>query len=211
MTRVKICGITRTEDALQAAALGADWIGFVMAPSPRRIEPAAVGRIARRLAEAHPAVGRVGVFVDPTVEEIEEAVEAAALTHVQIHGTAPERLPAGIPWIAALGLTGPEGAAVPPGDPWGLLVEPRIDGRMGGTGQTFPWDWARPLAAFPRLFVAGGLDAERVTALLRVLRPFAVDASSRLETAPGVKDPGKLEAFFTAVRAAETESEGELE
>ena len=203
MIRIKICGITRPEDALHAARSGADLIGMVFAPSPRRVDPASAGKIVQALESGWADLGRVGVFVNPTLSEIEDATAAASLTHVQIHGTVPAGGLQRLPWIAAIGLARAEDAQPPPGNPWAVLVEPKMPDQAGGTGRTFPWEWVRPLLVRGRVFIAGGLDAERVGALLDVLTPFGVDASSRLESAPGIKDPDKVQAFIRAVRAHE--------
>jgi phosphoribosylanthranilate isomerase len=200
MIRVKICGITRPEDALDAAREGADFIGMVFAESPRRVSVAAAAEIGAALAAAHPTVGRVGVFVSPGRAEVEETAISARLTHVQIHGRPPGGKALPFPWIAALALTGPGDARAPEGAPWAVLVEPKVEGLSGGTGLRFPWEWARPLLATRRVFVAGGLDSETVGPLLRALTPYGVDASSRLEKAPGIKDPAKVRAFIRAVR-----------
>ncbi len=204
MIHVKICGIVRESDAVAAAEAGADMIGFVFAESPRMIAPAAVSPIARRLERDFGRVARVGVFVDPAPESIDRALDAGRLTHLQIYGRRPEQLPEGPEWIAALPLAKAQDAALPEGPtPWGVLVEAWVSGASGGTGATFPWDWARPLLARTRLLVAGGLDAERVSDLLRMIIPYGVDASSRLETRPGEKDPRKMKAFVESVRTAE--------
>ncbi len=203
MIRVKVCGITRAEDALHAARSGADLIGMVFAPSPRRVDLAGAGKIVEALSSGWADLGRVGVFVNPTLKEIEEATAAASLTHVQIHGTPPaEGLPR-LPWIAAIGLASADDARAPAGNPWAVLVEPRVEGLAGGTGKSFPWEWVRPLLVRGRVFVAGGLDAARVGELLDVLTPFGVDASSGLESEPGIKDPVKVQAFIRTVRAHE--------
>lgn len=211
MTRVKICGLTRLQDAFTAAEAGADFVGFVFAPSPRRADPAATRALSIALDDAFPHLGRVAVFVHPRRDEVVETVEQAHCTHAQIHGPVPDGLPESLPVIAVQALGAPEDAVLPERGRWGLLVEPKVEERTGGTGQVFPWAWARPLLAHPRLFLAGGLDAERVIALLGVLRPFAVDASSRLELEPGVKDPERVVAFIRAVRAqdpGESSSDG---
>lgn len=213
MIRVKICGITRMEDAITSAAAGADLVGFVLAPSARRADLKAVGEISRRLRREWPRVARVGVFVDPSPDEIARAAEEADLTHVQIHGRIPTPMPADRPWIAALALATAEDAAgaaafAGPADgaaPWALLVEPKDAQLAGGTGRTLPWAWAAPLVARHRVIIAGGLDADRVSPLLGRLTPYGVDASSRLEVAPGIKDPAKIRAFVAAVRAKEKE------
>lgn len=203
MIRVKICGITRVADALEAARAGADMIGMVLAPSPRRVSIPMAAEIADALESDFPEVGRVGVFVSATREEIEAATASVRLTHVQIHGGIHDATSA-LPTIVAVALGSPEDARVPEPAPWGLLVEPKVPGLSGGTGQALRWEWARPLLSrHPRLFVAGGLDAREVTKLLPILTPYAVDASSRLEEAPGIKDPGKVRAFIDAVRRFE--------
>jgi phosphoribosylanthranilate isomerase len=206
MTLVKICGITRIDDAMTAASAGADLIGFVFAPSPRRADPAVVRMISERLAKSWPRVGRVGVFVDPTAEDLVKIACEASLTHLQIHGTVPSPMPADPPWIAAESLGSREDAAriadAAEGS-WALLVDARDPQLAGGTGRSFPWEWAAPIVARRRVIIAGGLDAERVGSLLEDLAPFGVDASSRLESLPGIKDPEKVRAFIRAVRRKE--------
>lgn len=205
MIRIKICGVTREEDALHAAALGADLIGMVFARSARRVSVETAARIGAVLEEAYPDVARVGVFVDPSPDDLERAVDESRLTHLQVHGRIPERLPPGIPWIGAIALSGPQDVRAPSGDPWAILVEPRVEGGAGGTGQVFPWEWARDLIARRRVLIAGGLDADRAADLLRIMRPYGLDASSRLESSPGVKDPQRVRAFIEAVRRAGVE------
>ncbi|MFB3909846.1 MAG: phosphoribosylanthranilate isomerase [Candidatus Eisenbacteria bacterium] len=203
---VKICGITKLDDALHAATCGAGWIGFVLADSPRRCSLDQAAAISGALAVRYPQVGRVGVFVDPSPEEIHGAAKAARLTHVQIHGALPPRRLDDLPTIRAIPLASAAGARWPSDDgepdPWAVLVEPKREGLRGGTGRAFPWEWATPLLDRGRVFVAGGLDAAAVAGLLSRFRPFAVDASSRLEREPGVKDPAKVRAFVDAVRIA---------
>lgn len=201
MILVKICGIASVDDALLAAWAGADLVGFVLAPSPRRADLATARAAAEQLEGPFPHVGRVGVFVDPSGEEVAEAVATGRLTHVQIHGRRPADLPEGIPWIAAVPLASAAEAVLPDGDPWAVLCEPRRPGHMGGSGQVFAWEWVQPLLERTRIMVAGGLDAERVVDLLARLTPFGVDASSRLEKKPGIKDPRKVRAFVDAVRS----------
>jgi phosphoribosylanthranilate isomerase len=203
MIRVKVCGITNVDDALQAAWAGADLLGFIFAPSPRRVTPQTARAIAEHLEGPFPHVARVGVFVDPSAAEIASIVEEGCLTHVQIHGRAPLPLPVDRPWIAACPVGAESDAQVPPGEPWAVLFETKVEGLHGGTGQVFPWEWVRSLCERARVFVSGGLDAERVAALLATITPFGVDASSRLEREPGIKDPAKVRAFVDAVRAHE--------
>ncbi len=206
MTLVKVCGITRIEDATAAAEAGADLVGFVFAASPRRAEPAAVRGISERLARDHPRLGRVGVFVDPSRDDLARTAREALLTHIQIHGAVPSPLPSGLPWIGAVSIGSREDAARIAGEAeeaWALLLDARDPRQAGGTGRTFPWEWAAPIVVRRRVIVAGGLDAENVGSLLDRLAPFGVDASSRLETSPGIKDPAKVRAFIRAVRRRE--------
>lgn len=203
MIRIKICGITRLADALTAGWAGADMIGYVFAPSPRRIDLREAGLISEKLDRLIPFLGRVGVFVDPSPTELVDAVETALVTHLQIHGRVPDSLPDEIPWIKALSLASEEDTRLPEEDPWAVLVEPKVEGLRGGTGQILPWRWVTPLIDKARVFVAGGLDAEAVASLLKSVHPFGVDASSALESSPGVKDPRKVTDFIAAVRSLE--------
>jgi phosphoribosylanthranilate isomerase len=201
--RVKVCGITRVADALDAARAGANLIGMVLAPSPRRVSLPVAAEISDALARDFPEVERVGVFTNPTYDEIDAALASVRVTHLQIHGRVPVRT-WDLPTIEAIALGSPADARCPEPAPWGLLVEPKVSGLAGGTGRLLRWDWVRPLLSrHPRLFVAGGLDAGAVTALLPLFTPYAVDASSRLEQAPGIKDPEKVRAFIDAVRRFE--------
>jgi phosphoribosylanthranilate isomerase len=200
MIQVKVCGITRVEDAFLAAEAGADLVGFIFAASPRQIAAAAARTISERLGDRFHHLGRVGVFVNPTAAELSRTAEAALLTHIQVYGALPAEPPQGLRVICALPVARQEDLAVPAREPWAVLVEPKIPGRTGGTGQRFPWAWLSPFVSKVRLFVAGGLDAESVVDLLSTITPFGVDASSGLERAPGVKDPAKVRAFVQAVR-----------
>ncbi|AEB10890.1 phosphoribosylanthranilate isomerase [Marinithermus hydrothermalis] len=196
--RVKICGITRLEDALEAERLGAWAVGFVFAPSKRRVTPEQAAAISRELG---PFVRRVGVFVDTPPEEVLEVVRAARLDAVQLHGDEPpewsEALRARLPVIKAVRLEGPPDPAVLEYPADALLV----DGPRPGSGEAYDWAWLEPLARHPRLIVAGGLHPETLPRLLRRFRPYGVDVSSGVEVRPGVKDWGRMAAFLRAVRA----------
>jgi phosphoribosylanthranilate isomerase len=213
MTRVKICGLARREDALHAAGLGAEFLGIVLSPSPRRVQVQAVAPWIAEVRAAFPASRLVGVFVRPSAEEVARAVERLGLDLIQVHGlelSAPFRSP--VDWIHA---AGPEEARRllarlrSAGDPWAVMADTPAEGGAGGTGRTFDWGLlGRPGGGAPRLFLAGGLDAENVGEAIRAVRPYAVDASSRLEEGPGRKDPRKVSAFIRAVRATDREMEG---
>jgi phosphoribosylanthranilate isomerase len=202
MLRVKICGITRVEDALAAARAGADAVGFVFhSRSPRAITPEKGRSIARELP---PWVARVGVFVDAPADEVRGIAAEAGLTAIQLHGDESikyiHRLGLAVPVIKAIAMTDgwQERAAPFAGLPL-LLDHARTDAR-GGTGEA--WDYARLTTEFrPAWFMlAGGLDTGNVAAAVERLGPDAVDVSTGVESAPGVKDPAKIEAFMRALK-----------
>ena len=204
-TRVKICGITRTEDALAAARLGADAIGLVFyAPSPRAVSAAQAAEVVRALP---PFVTRVGLFVNAEREDIAAAIEAAQLDLLQFHG---DESPAdcrghGRPWIKALRMA-PEMDVAAEMDRFreaqGILLDAWRPGVPGGTGETF--DWRRIPAQRPRpLILAGGLAPENVADAIRTVRPWAVDVSGGVERAKGIKDADRMAAFIREVMSVE--------
>lgn len=205
-TRVKICGLTRLEDALAALEAGADYLGFVFAPSPRRIEPAAAARIIAALPAG--SAERVGVFVNETADRINAIAAEVGLTMVQLAGDEPPGIHArlALPAIKALRLRRGERpeAMTGPAEAFAyLMIEPYVEGRYGGTGRTADWEAAAAVAGrLPgRVFLAGGLTPENVANAIARVRPFAVDASSRLESSPGIKDPQRIRKFVEAVRS----------
>ncbi len=195
--RVKICGITRLEDALVAERAGASALGFIFAPSKRRVTPSLVAEISRHLG---PFIRRVGVFVDTPPEEVLGVVTAAGLDAVQLHGDEPsawaEALRSHVPVIKAFRVTSPPPRAWLEYPADALL----FDGPNPGTGHSFDWSWLEPLADGPRLIVAGGLTPENVGGLLAHFSPYAIDVSSGVEQVPGRKDPALVEAFLRCVR-----------
>ncbi|WCM40676.1 phosphoribosylanthranilate isomerase [Thermus antranikianii] len=196
--RIKICGITRLEDALLAEALGAFAVGFVFAPGSRRRVDL---EVARTISEAlGPFVVRVGVFQNQGPEEVLRLAEQARLQVVQLHGQEPpewaEAIGKHFPVIKAFPLTGP----ADPGwaqYPAGALL---LDGKAPGSGQTYPRDWAKPLLQTgKRIILAGGITPENLEEVL-ALRPYAIDLASGVERAPGIKDETKLKALFAKGR-----------
>jgi phosphoribosylanthranilate isomerase len=200
--RVKICGMTRPEDAEHAASLGAWAIGFVLWPrSKRAADPAVAAGIARELRRR---VELVGVFVNPTLDEVVQAAEGIGLTHVQLHGdegpafctAVAERTGARV--IKAIGIT--SGADIRDIERFHTDFHMLDSGR--GTGQ--PWDWE--LAAQRRSHVpailAGGLTPDTVAAGIAAVRPWGVDVATGVESAPGIKDPAKVEAFIAAAHSS---------
>jgi phosphoribosylanthranilate isomerase len=199
VTRVKICGITSVEDALAAAAAGADEIGLVFARSPRQVDPEAARAIVRALPGG---VGRIGVFRDAAAETIVAIAGEVGLDAVQLHGEeTPELARAvGLPVIRRVRPAPDEDAEALARRvaPWSEVVFSVLVDPGAGEGRVFDWRIAHGLPG--RIVVAGGLSAENVGAAIRAARPFAVDVASGVERAPGVKDPRRLLAFVHAVR-----------
>jgi len=205
-TRVKICGITRPEDAGLAVELGAAALGFnFYPPSPRYIAPA----LARTVIDRLPAlVMTVGVYADETdVKRVVAVAREAGVAAVQLHGP---RFPATLAALDVFRLI----RAVAVGDgfrPEGLrdlrasafLLDTLDPERRGGTGKSFDWELAREAKHFGPIILAGGLTPENVGEAIRQVRPFAVDVASGVESAPGKKDPARLRSFFAAVRKAD--------
>jgi phosphoribosylanthranilate isomerase len=208
MARVKICGITRHEDAELAASLGAWAIGLNFWPgSKRRCDPAVAAGSARALRRR---VEPVGVFVNPTLDEVARLVEGVGLTHVQLHGDEGPAFCAAVAQrtgarvIKALGIG--SGADIRDAQRFHTdfhLLDAAAGAAYGGTGRT--WDWA--LAAQRRskipLILSGGLTPENVAEGIAAVHPWAVDVASGVESAPGIKDPAKVEAFIAAAHATE--------
>ncbi len=197
MTRVKICGITSREDALHAAACGADALGFVFYPgSPRYVTPELAAAICDELP---PFVPRVGLFVNETPERIRTVAERCGLDVLQLHGDEephscvlpPYRVIKGVRPVVGDNLE--QLAAYPVA---ALLVDAAVPGQFGGTGQRADWALAARLAATQRVVLAGGLTPDNVAAAITQVRPYAVDVSSGVESAPGRKDPEKVACFI---------------
>ncbi len=200
MTMIKICGLTRREDVDAAVAAGADFLGFnLWIKSRRYVDPKRVPTLISGLPSA---VLSVGVFVHGEPNELARA-DLARVDWVQVHG-APEEASlatAGRPTIRAWSVTAAVPATAFAGEAFRLLDSPQTG--HGGGGQPFDWSLAKAVAGHPRLFLAGGLTPENVGEAIRALRPFAVDVASGCESAPGIKDRGRLRAFVQAVREAD--------
>lgn len=202
-TRIKVCGITRTEDAVACADLGVDALGFVFYPgSPRYLRPDA----ARKIFRATPLwQTRIGLFVNAPREDV-LAVLAVAPVHVlQFHGDEDEAYCAsfGRPYLKAArmraGVDLLEFAARFPGAD-AILCDAFVEG-FGGAGKSFDWNLLPPVDSLPQaLVLSGGLDAAKVGEAIRRVRPAAVDVSSGVEAAKGIKDHAKLRAFVEKVR-----------
>jgi len=211
-TVVKVCGLTLLEDARWALECGADWIGFIVrSDGPRRIEPERAAVIVDELAarEATRRWQAVAVMNGASPDESLALAQRAHVHRVQLHGADAARWPLEFPYPCAfaVGVT-PEGVllADEPPEPHLLMLDTSLGGHEGGTGRTWPWPVARSIAARRDLLLAGGLDAENVAEAIQALKPFGVDAASRLEARPGVKDPDKVRRYIEAVRMLETTS-----
>ncbi|WP_426702702.1 phosphoribosylanthranilate isomerase [Rhodanobacter sp. Col0626] len=206
MTRIKCCGMTRIEDALLAARLGADAIGLVFtARSKRRV---ALARAREIVAALPPFVTTVALFMDDDADLVRQVIDEVQPGLLQFHGDENDDWCAqfGHPFLKAIAMG--EGAAAltrlndyPHAE--GLLLDGHGSGEAGGSGKVFDWSLLPDGVAQP-VILAGGLHAGNVGAAIRVARPWAVDVASGVESAPGIKDPLRLEAFIRAVRAADT-------
>ncbi len=203
-TLVKICGLTRAEDARVAVEAGADWLGCVLlGESPRRIAAGA----AAAIAAACPGTPTVAVLVGPTPEQALALAREAGAARVQLHRVDPGTWPADfalpVTFAVPVAADGRLAGALPDARHL-VLLDTADPERAGGTGRVLPWEAAARLAATRAVLLAGGLDAANVAEAVARVRPFGVDASSRLESRPGVKDAEKVRRFVAAVRAAET-------
>ena len=201
MPKVKICGLTRLADALLASELGAAAVGFVFwERSPRYIDPAA----ARAIVGALPRdVAPVGVFVDPSAEQVREIAGTVGLSAVQMHGDETVEFCRSLPYsvLKAVGVRDDASLETALALPAGItvLLDAHDPIRKGGTGHTIDWSGAAAVAARRRVFLSGGLGPENVADAIAMVHPYGVDASSGVEAQPGVKDAGRLRAFFEAV------------
>lgn len=202
--RIKICGITNEEDALAAARFGADALGFIFAPSPRRISP----EKARQIVEAlPPLVQTVGVFVDEDLEEVSSIAEMCGLDILQFHGNESAEYCNSFDWrvIKAMRLKDRHDLQSLPKYKdvvHALLLDTHVPDKLGGTGMTFDWELAVEARKYGRIILAGGLNPENVAAAISIVKPYAVDASSSLEHSPGIKDHEKIIQFIAKVRQA---------
>jgi len=207
-TRVKICGVTRLEDAEQAVELGAAALGFnFYAPSPRYLEPGAARAIVRHLP---PFATSVGVFANETdAGRVISVARQAGATAVQLHGPGfpdlHELLSAFVLVLAVPVREGFKAEELGKFKPNAYLLDAFDPDRPGGTGKTFDWNAAREAKRYGSIILAGGLTPANVGQAVRVVRPYAVDVASGVESSPGIKDPAKLRAFFAAVAEADRE------
>ncbi len=196
---VKICGITRVEDARAALEEGATALGFVFWPqSPRYVDPERARSIVAALP---PAVVAVGVFVNQPADQVNRVAERVGLRVIQLHGDETPSFATAMnrPVMKALSLANGSSEAESWPEDVILLVDADDVDRRGGTGRKANWAAAAALAARRRIVLAGGLTPENVRQAIARVRPFGIDVSSGVESAPGIKDGDKLAALFEAV------------
>ena len=211
MVKVKVCGLTRVPDAQLASDLGASAVGFVFwRGSPRYVDRAAARAIVKEL---RPDVAPIGIFVDPSIEEVDETVSQVGLRGVQLHGDESvafceelrglASMRGGIDLIKAVALRGAESAEAAAALPSfvTVLLDAHDSTRKGGTGRTVEWSVAATVARRRRVFLAGGLTPTNVAAAVEAVCPYGLDVSSGVETAPGVKDAGLMRQFFERLTA----------
>ena len=210
IVRVKLCGVTRRRDAVRAAELGVDAVGFnFVRSSPRHVTPERARDIGAMLP---PFVTRVGVFADEPPEAMLATAAVARVHCLQLHGDETPETCASLTlsWFKAHPVT-----------PWFLpeevarygsstfLLDGYAPGARGGTGRGFDWGVARRAAAYGRVIVAGGLTPESVEEVIEVARPYGVDVNSGVELSPGQKDPVRLSLFMRRVSEAAARIEGQ--
>ncbi len=206
--KIKICGITSSEDAMAAVDAGADALGFMLTDlSPRKISIEAAARIIHDLP---PFVAKVGVFVNPTPEFVRQAIQVAGIDTLQFHGEEPPefcRQFAPLKIYKAFRVKDATALQTMPAydtDAW--LLDSYVRGKAGGTGEVFNWDIASQAKDFGRpIILAGGLNVSNVAQAIHEAWPYAVDVSSGVESAPGKKDAKLVKDFCEAVRKMESD------
>ncbi len=201
-TKIKICGITRLEDALLAADLGADALGFIFTESPRQVVPETAGEIISLLP---PFVNSVGVFVDEEQESVREIAAYCKLDLIQLHGNESSG------YCKALDLKALkvirvkdeksiESMASYRGTVQGFLLDTYVKGLPGGTGKTFNWELAKQAKKYGPVILSGGLNPDNICEAIEKVKPYGVDISSGVEASPGIKDPDKLKLLFSNIQ-----------
>jgi phosphoribosylanthranilate isomerase len=204
MTWIKICGITNLKDALAAAALEVEALGFIFAPSPRRIAPEAAREIIDCLP---PSVCKVGVFVEEEISEVQRIAHFCGLNLIQFHGQEPPDYcrEVSLPVIKAIRVKGPESVLEMEKYPFAsILLDSYSPDCAGGTGGSFLWEWALGARKKRNFILSGGLTPGNVGRAIHLLRPQGVDSCSGVEWVPGKKDTMKVLDFVKEVRKADS-------
>ena len=201
-TRLKICGITRPQDADQVVAVGADGLGLIFyPPSPRYVDITAAAAIA---AHVPPLTDVIAVFVNPSAEQVDRVLQRVAVSALQFHGDESAAFcnSFGVPYIKTLRVSDQDSLVtrcVGHPDAGAVLLDTHDAALYGGTGRSFPWRLAREVEQVP-VILAGGLTEQTVSKAIRVSGAYAVDVSSGVESSPGIKDANKIARFARAVR-----------
>jgi phosphoribosylanthranilate isomerase len=202
MIKIKICGITNLEDAEKAVELGADALGFIFSKSPRRVDAEIATEIIKALP---PFITTVGVFVNESMDVVKHIASVCRLNVLQFHG---DELPEfcslfGRKIIKSFRVKNPDDLSMLPGYKGivsAYLLDSRVKGKRGGTGEIFDWELAKIAIPYGRVILAGGLTPENVVEAIKAVNPYAVDVSTGVESAPGKKDFEKMKRFVEAVR-----------
>lgn len=206
-TRIKICGITRPEDGIEIARLGADAIGLVFyGKSPRAVTPSQAAEI---VAVMPPFVSIVGLFVDPSPSDVARVLAQVSLDMIQFHGNETPEFCASVgqPYIKAIRMRAGVDLVIEQArynHARGLLLDSYQPGIPGGTGATFVWDRV-PETLARSIVLAGGLTPDNVAAAIKQVHPYAVDVSGGVESSNGIKDAAKIAAFIGEIRRVESE------
>lgn len=201
-TKIKICGITRLEDAILAVELGADALGFIFAQSSRNVDHETARKI---IASLPPFVNTVGVFLDEEQETVRKIAAFCRLDWIQLHGNeSPEYCKTlGLKVLKVIRVKNQDSIASMVsyrGYVQGFLLDTDVKGVPGGTGKTFNWELAEQAKEYGSVILSGGLDPGNVCKAIEKVRPYGVDVSSGVEKSPGIKDPDKLRVFFSNAR-----------
>ena len=201
MTRVKVCGITNTADALQAAELGADALGFIFYKGSKRyIDPRDAGRIISSLP---PFVSSVGVFVNQSASEIKGAAEASGIDTVQLHGDETPEFCAGLPYKLIKAVRVKDTVDTGRVELYlvrAILFDKHTDEMYGGTGSSFDWAVLKDIQISKKIILSGGLTPENVLRAIETVKPYGVDVSTGVEDSPGKKNHMKMRKFIEAVK-----------
>ena len=214
MTRVKICGIRDKNHALAAVEAGADFIGLVFAPSKRQVTPTQACDIVSAVKKSSDATKVVGVFVNAPASQVNEIADFCALDCVQLSGDESWEYCREIvePIIKAIRIGQQSleeicaelsaGGELLPAQRFITLLDSQVEGKYGGTGESFNWNLAQQIAEKFPVIIAGGLDPKNVASLIEIVRPWGVDVSTGVES-NGLKDVSKIRAFVKAVRSTQ--------
>lgn len=206
MVRIKICGITRLEDALCAEECGAHALGFIFyKKSKRYIEPILATKIIEKL---NPFISKVGVFVNEDIEVIKQIIANCGITHVQLHGDETIDFAAKInnPVLRALNFDDNINQKIKDWEEYPILIDSGTAKKPGGTGKTLPWDSLKSFIKNRKIILAGGLTPENITTAIKIVKPMAVDVNSGVEKSPGIKNRDLIEKFIINVNKINKES-----